>query len=43
MENIGKFLSACEAYGCEKADLFQTVDLYEAQNMPQVSSYMHWS
>ena len=37
MENIGFFLSGCEAYGCEKGDLFQTVDLYEKQNMPQVS------
>ncbi len=36
MENIGNFLSACEAYGCPKADLFQTVDLYEGQNIPQV-------
>ena len=36
MENIGNFLSACEAYGVPKADLFQTVDLYEGQNIPQV-------
>ena len=36
MENIGNFLSACEAYGLQKTDIFQTVDLYEAQNMPQV-------
>lgn len=40
MENVGKFLSACEAYGLEKQDLFQTVDLYEAQNMPQVCQYI---
>ena len=38
MENIGFFLSGCEAYGCPKTDIFQTVDLYEAQNIPQVSS-----
>ena len=38
MENIGNFLTACEALGCVKADLFQTVDLFEAVNMPQVST-----
>ena len=37
MENIGNFLEACYAYGCVKNDMFQTVDLYEAQNIPQVS------
>ena len=36
MENIGKFLDGCYAYGCVKIDMFQTVDLYEAQNIPQV-------
>ena len=36
MENIGNFLSACEAIGCSKLDLFQTVDLFEANNIPQV-------
>jgi len=36
MENIGLFLQGCESYGVAKMDLFQTVDLYEAQNMPQV-------
>ena len=36
MENIGNFLTACESFGCSKADLFQTVDLYEANNIPQV-------
>lgn len=36
MENIGFFLSGCENYGCPKTDIFQTVDLYEAQNIPQV-------
>jgi len=38
MENIGNFLSACENLGLNKLDLFQTVDLYEAANMPQVIS-----
>lgn len=36
MENIGNFLTACESVGCKKADLFQTVDLYESNNIPQV-------
>lgn len=36
MENIGKFLEACDSYGVQKADLFQTVDLYEGTNIPQV-------
>jgi len=36
MENIGCFLSACEALGVNKIDLFQTVDLYESNNIPQV-------
>jgi len=36
MENISNFLTACESFGCRKTDLFQTVDLYEAGNIPQV-------
>lgn len=36
MENINNFLSACEKYGLSKTDLFQTVDLFEQQNMWQV-------
>jgi hypothetical protein len=36
MENIGNFLSACEKFGVPKSDLFQTVDLYEAENLAQV-------
>jgi len=32
MENIGKFITACENYGMVKTDCFQTVDLYEGQN-----------
>ena len=35
MENIGNFLDGCYSIGMNKGDLFQTVDLYEAQNMPQ--------
>ena len=41
MENIGNFLSACENLGINKVDLFQTVDLYEKQNMAQVVSGIH--
>lgn len=36
MENIGFFLNACEQIGVNKIDLFQTVDLFEANNIPQV-------
>lgn len=36
MENIGSFLSACSRLGVSDADMFQTVDLYEAKNMSQV-------
>ncbi|KXJ17072.1 Transgelin [Exaiptasia diaphana] len=38
MENIGKFLEFCDSIGVPKTDIFQTVDLYEKQNMPQVST-----
>ena len=41
MENIGKFLEFCDTFGCLKTDLFQTVDLYERQNMPQVVVGIH--
>ena len=37
MENIGNFLKACEAMGVKRSDLFQTVDLYEANNITQVN------
>ena len=36
MENINNFLEFCYSIGVSKTDLFQTVDLYEATNMPQV-------
>jgi len=36
MENIGWFLDGCQTLGVAKVDTFQTVDLYENQNMPQV-------
>jgi len=41
MENIGQFLQACEKYGVNKVDLFQTVDLYEGQNMNAVINGIH--
>ena len=41
MENIGNFLDAAGAYGLPKADSFQTVDLYENQNIVQVTTAIH--
>ena len=41
MENIGRFLDACMALGMQRLDLFQTVDLYENQNMTQVIDGIH--
>lgn len=41
MENIGNFLEAAQKYGLPKADSFQTVDLYEAANIPQVITTIH--
>jgi len=37
MENINKFQEACKAYGVPEIDVFQTVDLYERRNIPQVT------
>lgn len=39
MENIGNFLTVVDELGVAKTDSFQTVDLYEAQNIPQVQYY----
>ena len=36
MENISKFLTSAERYGLPVTELFQTVDLYERQNIGQV-------
>lgn len=41
MENINNFLTVCEKYGVSKVDLFQTVDLFENQNMWQVVLGIH--
>ncbi len=36
MENINSFLEFCYSIGVSRAELFQTVDLYEKHNMGQV-------
>lgn len=36
MENISNFLKAAEDYGCDRGDLFQSVNLTEGQNMQAV-------
>lgn len=37
MENINKFQEACKRYGVADIDVFQTVDLWEKRNIPQVT------
>lgn len=37
MENINKFQKAIKDYGVPDIDCFQTVDLYERRNIPQVT------
>ncbi|KAK3748799.1 hypothetical protein QZH41_016018, partial [Actinostola sp. cb2023] len=37
-ENISNFLAACEKNGVDRVHIFQTVDLYEKQNIGQVIS-----
>ena len=39
MENIGFFSEFLTSYGVQAEYKFVTVDLYEKQNVPQVSSY----
>eukprot|EP00111_Clytia_hemisphaerica_P004979 TCONS_00014307-protein len=41
MENINFFLEFSYRFGCNKTDMFQTVDLYEATNMAQVVNGLH--
>ena len=36
MENIQAFLGAARRYGVPDSELFQTADLYERRNIPQV-------
>ena len=38
MENIQAFLGAARRYGVPDSELFQTADLYERRNIPQVRS-----
>jgi transgelin len=38
MENINMFQKALKAYGVPDLDVFQTVDLYEAKDIGQVTS-----
>ncbi len=37
MENINSFQTAARAYGVPEIDVFQTVDLFEKRNIPQVT------
>uniref|UniRef100_A0A4D5R9D5 Calponin n=1 Tax=Scolopendra viridis TaxID=118503 RepID=A0A4D5R9D5_SCOVI len=37
MENINKFQEMCKVYGVPEIDVFQTVDLWERRNIPQVT------
>lgn len=37
MENINKFQEGCKKYGVPEIDVFQTVDLWERRNIPQVT------
>eukprot|EP00350_Pseudokeronopsis_sp_OXSARD2_P005666 CAMPEP_0170561916 /NCGR_PEP_ID=MMETSP0211-20121228/57814_1 /TAXON_ID=311385 /ORGANISM="Pseudokeronopsis sp., Strain OXSARD2" /LENGTH=119 /DNA_ID=CAMNT_0010878129 /DNA_START=29 /DNA_END=388 /DNA_ORIENTATION=- len=41
MENVGNFLAACESYGVNRLDLFQTADLYDGTNMVAVIDGIH--
>lgn len=41
MENIGSYLAACEKIGTRKDDTFQTVSLYENQDMLAVIRQIH--
>ena len=38
MENVQAFLAAAKKYGVPDEEVFQTPDLFEARNIPQVSS-----
>jgi len=38
MENINRFQEAAKKYGVSEIDVFQTVDLWERRNIPQVTN-----
>ena len=41
MENIEMFTKACKDYGLTDAETFQTVDLWDGENMHQVCICIH--
>ncbi|XP_076444634.1 myophilin-like [Babylonia areolata] len=41
MQNIERFQVAAKAYGVPPAEVFQTVDLWEKKNIPQVTLCIH--
>ena len=50
MENVQSFLNAAKKYGVADEEVFQTPDLFEARNLPQVAlcifslgNTLHWS
>lgn len=40
-ENVAQFQAAAKAYGVPDNELFQTVDLFEKKNIPQVTLAIH--
>jgi hypothetical protein len=40
-ENVSAFQAAARAYGVPDNELFQTVDLFEKKNIPQVTLAIH--
>ena len=40
-ENVSCFVTAARAYGVPDNELFQTVDLFEKKNIPQVTMAIH--
>lgn len=40
-ENVAQFCTAAKAYGVPDNELFQTVDLFEKKNIPQVTLAIH--
>lgn len=41
MENINNFLEGCYSLDIPKTDLFQTADLFDGTNIPQVINGIH--